>query len=82
MKARRRPVRQGRAIPFTAFDGMAKAIAENNGKRDQLVARARIENNEYTPEGGETVYGYNFIVEDFDFGARAKSKTPEPADAK
>lgn len=56
------------AIPFTAFRGKAEALAKNVKKGDQLIVTARIENNNYE-KGGEDHYDYNFIIEDFYFGA-------------
>ena len=61
------------AIQFTAFRGKAEAIANNALKGDQLIVDFRIENNEYDKDG-ETVYGFNFILEDFQFGAPGKEK--------
>jgi single-strand DNA-binding protein len=62
------------AIQFTAFRQKAEAIAKNVLKGDQLIVDYRIENNDYEKTPGETVYGYNFIVEDFAFGAPGKEK--------
>jgi single-strand DNA-binding protein len=56
------------AILFTAFRGKAEAIGAHMKKGDQLIVRARIENNNYTHDGVDR-YDYNFIIEDFDFGA-------------
>lgn len=62
------------SIQFTAFRAKAEAIARHCLKGDQLFVEFRIENNEYQDKNGETVYGYNFIVEDFTFGAEGKEK--------
>ncbi len=62
------------ALPFTAFRGKAEAIARHAAKGDQLIVTYRIENNEYEKTGGETVYGYNFLVDEFQFGAPGKAK--------
>lgn len=59
------------SIQFTAF--RAKAIAKNAMKGDQLIVDYRIENNNFQKDG-EDVYGYNFVVEDFTFGAPGKEK--------
>lgn len=73
------------SIQFTAFRGKADAIAKNVNKGDQLIVSYRIENNHYEKDG-EDVYGYNFIIDDFEFGApgslsRAKfSETPQKGD--
>ncbi len=61
------------AIQFTAFGKKGEAIAKNALKGDQLIIDYRVENNDYE-KNGETVYGYNFIVEDFAFGAPGKEK--------
>lgn len=61
------------AIPFTAFAGKAKAISENVFVGDQLIVEYRLANND-RPNGGETEYGYSFIVDDFDFGAPGQLK--------
>jgi len=42
-------------------------------KGDQLIVGFRIENNNYEKDG-EIAYGFNFIVEDFQFGAPGKEK--------
>jgi len=61
------------SIQFTAFRSKAEAIAKNAMKGDQLIVEFRIENNNYE-KGGEVAYGFNFIVEDFQFGAPGKEK--------
>lgn len=68
------------AIQFTAFRGKAEAIAKNAMKGDQLVVFARIENNNYQ-KNGEDVYDFNFLVEDFQFGAPGKEKREQFAQA-
>ncbi|MDF3889005.1 single-stranded DNA-binding protein [Cupriavidus basilensis] len=55
-------------LQFTAFDSQAEAIARNFATGDQMIVYYRIENNNYEGEGG-THYGYNFIVDSFEFGA-------------
>jgi single-strand DNA-binding protein len=35
------------AVPFTAFDAQAEAIAKHAMQGDQLIVRARVENNDY-----------------------------------
>lgn len=64
------------SIQFVAFRSKAEAIAKNTRKGDQLIIDYRIENNDFE-RNGETVYGYNFIVEDFAFGAPGKEKREE-----
>ena len=61
------------AIQFSAFRTKAEAIAKNVLKGDQLIVDYRLENNSYEKDG-ETIYGYNFIVENFAFGAPGKEK--------
>lgn len=62
------------SIQFTAFRAKAEAIAKHAMKGDQLVVTYRIENNKYQDKDGEDVYGYNFIVDNFTFGAPGKEK--------
>jgi len=63
------------AIQFTAFQQKAEAIVRHAVKGDQLIVNYRIENHHYTDRThGEEVYGYNFIVQDFAFGAPGKEK--------
>jgi single-strand DNA-binding protein len=57
------------AIQFTAFEKRAVALSENTNTGDQLFVQFRMENNNYTDKNGEEVYSYNFILEDFEFGA-------------
>jgi len=67
------------SIQFTAFRGKAEAIAKNVNKGDQLIVSFRIENNRYEKDG-EEIFGYNFIVDDFEFGAPgaiSRAKFPE-----
>lgn len=65
------------AIQFTAFRGKAEAIQKHCSKGDQLIVSYRIENNRYTDKSGEEVYGYNFLLDDFTFGAPGKAKREE-----
>jgi single-strand DNA-binding protein len=62
------------AIPFTAFSGIAKAISEHVFVGDQLIIEARLANNNRPSDGGETTYGFSFIVDGFEFGAPGKLK--------
>jgi single-strand DNA-binding protein len=73
-KAKERQV----SIFFTAFRGKAETIAKHVRKGDQLIVTYRIENNHYQKDG-EDVYGYNFLVEDFAFGAPGKEKREQMA---
>lgn len=60
-------------IQFTAFGTRAEAIAKNAMEGDQLIVTARIANNKYQQDGHD-VYGFNFVVENFDFGAPGPRK--------
>lgn len=61
-------------IQFTAFRGMAESIVNHGMVGDQLIVTARIENNNYKDSGGNDQYGFNFIVEGFEWGAPDKAK--------
>lgn len=63
------------SLEFVAFRGKAEAIAKSAMKGDQIIITYRIENNNYTPQGSnETRYGFNFIAEEFKFGAPGPEK--------
>lgn len=64
---------RGVSIQFTAFRQNDEAIAKHAMRGDQLIVNYRVENNNYEKDG-EDVYGYNFVVEDFSFGAPGKEK--------
>ena len=66
------------AIQFTAFRGKAEAIARNFFKGDQMVVVARVENNNYQKDGTDH-FSFNFVVDDFDFGAPGEEKRAELA---
>jgi single-strand DNA-binding protein len=61
------------SIQFTAFRSKAKAISEYARKGDQLIVQYRIANSHYQKDG-EDIYGYDFIVDNFIFGAPGKEK--------
>lgn len=63
---------------FTAFRTKAEAIAKHVLTGDQMIVGFNIENNIYTKDG-EEVYGYNFIVDTFEFGAPGKEKRDQLA---
>lgn len=67
-------------LQFTAFRGKAKTISTYANKGDQLIVQFRIKNNQYEKDG-KAVYGYNFVVEDFTFGAPCKEKREAKAAA-
>ena len=62
------------SIQFTAFRAKAEAIARHAMKGDQLIVSARLENNTWTDGEGQERYGYNFVLEDFEFGAPGEEK--------
>jgi len=66
-------------IQFTAFGPRGEAIAKNVMEGDQLIITARIANNNYTKEDGQEVYGFNFLVDNFDFGAPGSRKRAQLA---
>lgn len=57
------------SIHFTAFGKKAEAIAQHAKEGDQLIVTARIDNNNYKDKDQNDVYGHNFVIEDFDWGA-------------
>lgn len=61
------------AIDFAAFGKRGEAIAKHAAQGDALHLTARLENNNYE-KNGEDVYGFNFVVLDFEFGAPGKQK--------
>jgi single-strand DNA-binding protein len=61
------------SIQFTAFRGIADAISQNVRAGDQLLVDYHIRNNNYQPQDGEMIYGYNFVVDSFEFGAPGKA---------
>ena len=67
------------AIQFTAFRKKAEAIARNFFKGDQMIVVARVENNNYIDKDGLEHYCFNFVVDDFDFGAPGEGKRAELA---
>lgn len=66
-------------VYFTAFGSKAQTIAKYCRKGDQLICRARMQSNNYTDRAGEKVYSYNYVIEDFTFGAPGKAKREELA---
>lgn len=63
-------------IYFTAFGAKARAIVDNCRKGDQLIAQGRVQANNYSRDG-KTIYAYNFVLEDFRFGAPGRVKREE-----
>src|SRR5690348_12242840 len=66
------------AIPFVMFGPRGQVLAQHSLTGDQLVIEATIRNNNYTV-GDEERYGYDFVAEDFEFGAPGKLKRDELA---
>ena len=63
------------SIQFTAFGRLAETIHRNFFKGDQIIINEyRIRNNNYEGKDGETVYGYNFIIDRFEFGQAGREK--------
>lgn len=56
------------AVPFAAFGGMAETLAAKLLTGDQLIVEASIRNNHYN-DGERDIYGYDFEIQNFDFGA-------------
>ena len=73
--AKERPV----AIPFVAKGPRGQAIADHVGVGDQLIVEAHIQNNNYEKDG-KTVYGFDFWIHEWEFGAKSlKNAGAEPA---
>jgi single-strand DNA-binding protein len=66
-------------IQFTAFGSRGEAIARNVLKGDQLFVEAKLSNNDFTDGEGIERYGYNFTVDNFDFGAPGELKRAQLA---
>ncbi|MCR5860126.1 single-stranded DNA-binding protein [Mesorhizobium sp. J428] len=65
-------------VQFVAFNKKGEAIAENCRRGDQLIVQWSLRNNDYQDsKTGETVYGFDFRVEDFEFGAPGSIKRAE-----
>lgn len=62
------------AIQFTAFGKKGEAIAKHCMKGDQLIVSARISNNNWTDKDEVEHYGFNFTIDEFEFGAPAAEK--------
>lgn len=71
------PVERQVAIQFTAFGSRAEALAKNSFKGDQLIVAARVGNNNYTDKDEVEHYGFEFIVNEFTFGAPGPAKRAE-----
>jgi single-strand DNA-binding protein len=62
------------AIPFTAFAKRAEALGKHVSVGDQLIVTYRVANNNYTDKEGKEQYGFEFILEEFEFGAPGATK--------
>jgi single-strand DNA-binding protein len=67
------------SIWFVAFEGLGEAIAKNTRKGDQLILQAQVRSNTWTDREGEKHYDYDFIVQNFRFGAPGRAKREELA---
>jgi|SRR5271168_2109875 len=67
------------SIWFVAFEGLGEAIAKNVRKGDQLILQAQVRSNNWTDREGEKRYDYDFIVQNFRFGAPGRAKREELA---
>jgi single-strand DNA-binding protein len=68
------------SLQFTALGAAVKAISKAR-KGDQLFVTARIENNNYTDAENRQHYGFNFILDSFEFGAPGAATRAALADA-
>ena len=68
------------ALPLTAFRAQAEALAKHACKGDQLIVFYRIENNNYADKDGTEHYGFNFIVDSWQFGAPGETKRRQLAE--
>ncbi len=57
------------SIRFIAFGKRAEVLQKHLNTGDQVIFRYEIRNNDYETEAGKR-YGYNFIVQDFEFAAK------------
>lgn len=65
------------AVQFTAFGKRGEAISRHVRTGDQLIVEARLENNNYTDGQGVERYGFNFVAQDFEFGAPGEASRRE-----
>ncbi len=56
------------AVQFVAFGGLAETMAANLRTGDQVFIEASIRNNNYN-DGERDIYGFDFEIQDFSFGA-------------
>ncbi|WP_331252887.1 single-stranded DNA-binding protein [Stenotrophomonas acidaminiphila] len=61
-------------VQFAAFGGVAEMLSNHAYMGDQLIVSASISNNNYTDGGGVERYGFNFEVNEVEFGAPGPEK--------
>ena len=66
-------------VYFTAFGTKAQTIVKHCRRGDQLFVRARMQANNYTDRDGQTVYSYNYVIDELTFGAPGRAKREELA---
>lgn len=60
---------------ITAFGKTAEVVNDYFHKGSRVVVSGRIQNNNYTKDTGEKVYGFEFLAEEIDFvDTRAESR--------
>lgn len=67
------------SIPFTAFNGIADTLQKTLMKGDQLIVTASVQNNNYKDGEDRDRYDYNFVVDDFTYGAPGAAKREQLA---
>lgn len=66
-------------VQFTAFGSLAETVSKHVLVGDQVLVAARVENNDYTDKESVDRYGFNFVVEEVEFGAPGPKKRAELA---
>ena len=64
-------------VPGRLNDALRYAVSRV--EEDQLIVEAKLSNNDFTDGEGIERYGYNFTVENFDFGAPGELKRAQLA---
>lgn len=64
-------------IPLTFFGNKAEFAEKYLKKGNRIEVSGRIENNDYTNKEGQKVYGFQFIVENVEFGGGKKDDNAE-----
>jgi single-strand DNA-binding protein len=60
------------SVYFVAFGAIAKTLADNVRKGDQVIVQARVQANNWSDDRGEKRYDHSFVVESFKFGRPGK----------